>query len=150
MDIENLIGTTASVPILDSNENIKHISLSFFTDALNNLKGISGFSETEFKISQIIANILDALVNFFINKDGEIFFFSVCFIVIFMTIALTGVFVGLTFHFFKRPKPEYNNVTEESFYNSALDEFLKPSAPPLRNGNLKKKLLMLYCSCLFF
>jgi hypothetical protein len=77
MDIENLIGTTASVPIIDSYKNIK--PLSFFTDALNNLKGISGFSETEFKISQIIANILDALVNFFISKDGEIFFFQFVF-----------------------------------------------------------------------
>ena len=141
MDIENLIGTTSSVPIPSSYQNIKHISLSFFTDALDNLKGISGFSETEFKISQIIANILDALVNFFINKDGEIFFFSVCFIVIFMTIALTGVFVGLMFHFFKRSKPDYNNVTEESFYISALDEFMKPSSPPIRHGNLKKKII---------
>jgi hypothetical protein len=130
MDIESFIGTTSTIPTSTPNQPI-----FFFTNAVDRLKGIKGFSETEFNIILIISNILDALLNFFIKNDGEKIFISLSILLVTITLAMIGGTIGCVFYFLKPNKKQYKSVEEESVYASVLDDLLKPSAPPYRNGN---------------
>jgi hypothetical protein len=130
MDIENLIGTTSTVPTTTLNQPI-----NFFTNAVDRLKGIKGFSETEFNIILIISNIIDALLNFFITNDGEKLFIPLSILLVIITLSMIGGTIGWVFYWLQPSKKKYKSVEEESIYSSASDVLLKPSAPPYRNGN---------------